>query len=40
MCAELKEALEQYKVTMTTEANNVSLTYHQSQCQAMLGKLE
>ena len=40
MCGELKEALEQYKITMTTEANSISLTYHKSQCQAMLGKLE
>jgi hypothetical protein len=40
MCTELKQSLEQYKIAMTTEANSISLTYHQSQCQAMLGKLE
>ena len=40
MCTELKGSLERYKIAMTTETNSISFTYHQSQCQAMLGKLE
>lgn len=40
MCANLKHALEQYKLVLTASANQSSLSYLQAQSQAMLGKLE
>ena len=40
MCNELKTALEKYKLGVTVEANKAALNYSQTQCQAMLGKLE
>lgn len=40
MCSDLKHAVEQYKLTTMAEANQLTLSYLQTQCQAMIGKLE
>lgn len=40
MCGDLMVALEHHKLELTARANDVDMEYLQTQCQAMLGKLE
>lgn len=40
LCAELKHALEEYKLSLSATANQAALDYLQAQSQAMLGKLD